>query len=405
MTSRERIIETLNHREPDKLAIDFGGFRSTGISTIAYKNLKEYLGIHDGAIKLYDIYQQLAEPEPGVLERMGGDVVQLHRYAPSFDIPINSWKLGTLSDGSECLVPGGYNPIRNEKGDLDIIVNNRAIARMPKSGLYFDMIYFPYADAEGFNDIDTIPIKEITDEELSHLGKEAKRLHDTTDKAILAQFGGSVFESGQVSWGYEKFFTEMALNPELIHYWCDKTVNAYMRDLEKYMNAVGDYIQIIQFGDDLGTQEAPQISVNMYRQIIKPYHMKMYSFIRNNYPKVKVFLHSCGAIFNLIPDLIDAGVQVLNPVQISAKGMNPVDLKKTFGSSLSFWGGGADMQLSVQTKSIEEIRTDVQELIKVFAPGGGFVFTQIHNIQADVPPKKIMAIYDTALDMRDSIYR
>ena len=138
----------------------------------------------------------------------------------------------------------------------------------------------------------------------------------------------------------------------------------------------------------------------MYREMIKPYHKKIYSYVRENFPKVKVFLHSCGAIHDLIPDLIDAGVQILNPIQISANGMDPKRLKEEFGKDLVFWGGGANMQTFVQTASVEQIRAHVQELIETFAPGGGYVFTQVHNIQADVAPEKVLAIYETAAKYR-----
>lgn len=400
MNSRERIIETLNHREPDMLAIDFGAMRSTGISAIAYNKLKSYLGIEGGVTKLYDIFQQLAEPEPEIVDLLGGDVVQLHRYAPSFGITNDRWKSAKLQDGSDCLIPYGYNPVMNENGDLEIRDGEHIIARMPENGLYFDPVYRPYENVETSEDIDRIPIPEVNNNELQYLEKEAKRLYETTDKAILGAFGGNILEAGQLEWGYEKFFTDMLLNPELVHYWLDKLTRAYMRDLEKYLNAVGKYIHVIQFGDDLGTQEALQISRQMYRDMIKPYHRRQFEYVRNNYPNVKVFLHSCGAIYDLIPDLIDAGVEILNPVQISAKGMEPVKLKKEFGKDLVFWGGGANMQYTVNTGSIEQIKAEVKELIEIFSPGGGYVFNQVHNIQANVSPEKIMAIYETALAFR-----
>lgn len=400
MNSRERITETLNHREPDVLAIDFGSMRSTGIHAIAYNRLKEYLGIKGKPAKLYDVFQQLAEPEPDVLERMGGDVVQAHRLCPAFGIKIDAWKPGRLQDGSECIVPEGYNPVANEQGELEIRSGNILTAKMPKDGLYFDQVYHPYENVETFDDIDNIPIGEVTDEELVFLEQEVKQLYNSTDKAILFAFGGNILEAGQISWGYEKFFTDLALNPELVHYWLNKLTDAYMRDLEKILKVIGKYINVIQFGDDLGTQEAPQISPGMYREMIKPYHARQYRYVRNNYPNVKVFLHSCGAIFDLIPDLIDAGVEVLNPVQISAKGMDPVKLKKEFGKYLTFWGGGANMQYTATQGTAGQIRKEVRELIDVFSPGGGFVFNQVHNIQVNVPPEKIMAIYETALSFR-----
>ncbi|HHY82441.1 MAG TPA: methyltransferase [Clostridiales bacterium] len=400
MTSRERIIEAINHREPDMLPIDFGGMRSTGINARAYKNLKDFLGIKEGNVKLYDVFQQLAEPEMEVLNLLGGDVVQLHRLAPAFGIKIDRWKRARLYDEFDALVPEDYTPVPNENGDLEIIDNGKVIARMPKGGFYFDQVDHPYEHVETYQDIDDIPIPEITDEELAYLEKEAKRLYEQTDKAILAAFGGNIFEAGQINWGYEKFFVDLAINKDLVHYWLNKLTDAYLRDLDKYLKAVGKYINVIQFGDDLGTQQAPQISADMYREMIKPYHKRQYEFVRNNYPHIKVFLHSCGAIYDLIPDLIDAGVEILNPVQISAKGMNPARLKKEFGKDLVFWGGGADMQGLVNYGSIDQIKQHTRELIEIFSPGGGYVFNQVHNIQSNITPDKVMAIYETALSFR-----
>jgi len=401
MNSRERIIEALNHREPDSLAIDFGGMRSTGIHAMAYNRLKEYLGIKGGPAKLYDLFQQLAEPEPEILDRLGGDVVQAHRLYPSFGIKIDAWKPGRLQDGSACIVPEGYNPVSNEQSELEIRSGNILIAKMPKDGLYFDQLHHPCEKVETFDDIDKITFGEVTDDELVFLEQEVKQLYNSTDKAILFAFGGNILEAGQMNWGYEKFFMDLALNEELVNYWLNKLTDAYMRDLEKILKVIGRYIHVIQFGDDLGTQEAPQISTRMYREMIKPYHARQYQYVRNNYPNVKVFLHSCGAIYDLIPDLIDAGVEVLNPVQISAKGMDPVKLKREFGKYLTFWGGGANMQYTATMGSVEQLRKEVRELIEIFSPGGGFVFNQVHNIQANISPEKVLAIYDTALSFRN----
>lgn len=400
MNSRERIAAALNHKESDCLPIDFGGMRSTGIHALAYSDLKAYLEIREGEFKLYDVFQQLAQPEEAVLERMGGDVVQLHRLAPAFDISIDRWKQGLLSNGSSCLVPEGYNPVANSKGDLEIISAGRVIARMPRGGLYFDQVFHPYAEVETKKDIDSIAIPEITDDELIYLRREAKKLYETTDKAILAAFGGNIFEAGQINWGYEKYFMDLAMNQDLVHYWHELLTASYLRDLEKFLDAVGEYIQIIQFGDDLGTQVASQISREMYRAMIKPYHQKQFSFVKQKCPHVKIFLHSCGAIYDLIPDLIDAGVEVLNPVQISARGMDPSRLKQEFGRDIVFWGGGADMQGFVTASGAEAIPDHTRKLIEIFAPGGGYVFNQVHNIQPNISADKVMAIYDTALEYR-----
>lgn len=396
MSSRTRIIEAINHRKTDVLPIDFGAMRSTGINAIAYNRLKDYLGYQGEPAKIYDIFQQLAEPEMVIVDRLGGDVVQAHRLMPAWGIRIDTWRPGKLQDGTACLYPHDFQPFTNRQGDLEIRDSGRIIARMPAGGYYFDQIIHPYEHVLTFEDIDQIPIEEITDEELDFIEQEVHELCEKTDKAILLCFGGNILEAGQINWGYEKFFADMALNPDLVHYWLSRLTDAYMRDLTKLLARVGHHVQIIQFGDDLGTQEAPQISPAMYREMIKPYHARQYQFVRQYYPDVKVFMHSCGAIFDLIPDLIDAGVEILNPVQISARGMDPVILKREFGKHLTFWGGGADMQHTVINGSIETITREVRELIDIFAQDGGYVFNQVHNIQADISPEKILTIYDTA---------
>lgn len=401
LTSRERVRMALNHEEPDKIPIDFGGMRSSGISAIGYNKLKKHLKMTDGATKVYDVFQQLAEPEEKLMKRMGADVIQLHRLRPTFGLDIREWKESILQDGSNCRVPKDFNPITNKDEGLDIVKDGTVIARMPKDGFYFDQIHHPYADVQTKEDIDKIPMEKITDEELEYLRKTAKILYEKTDYAILGAFGGNILESGQIDWGYERFYMELALNPELVHYYLQKLTDVYLYNLEKYLNAVGQYIDIIQFGDDLGTQENLQLSVNMYREMIKPYHKAQFQYVQQNYPNVKVLFHSCGAIYNIIPDLIDAGVQALNPIQLSAKGMDPVKLKEEFGKDLVFWGGGVDTQQTVTSGTVEDIQNEVKQQIEIFASGGGFVFTQVHNIQSDIEPEKVLAIYDSAIKFRD----
>lgn len=401
MSSRQRVREALEHREADMVPIDFGAMGSTGISAIAYNKLKDFLGVKSGETRVYDLFQQLAEPEMQVIRLFSGDVIELKRLIPNFGIKIDRWKKGILPDGSDCMVPYDFNPVVNNDGDFEIKNNDVVIAKRTKEGLYFDKVFHPYAAAHTINDIDSLPLPTLEQEELKYLRSEAKRLHEQTDYAILGAFGGSIFEQGQLDWGYEKYFIKLSLNPDLIDYYHNRLTEVHMNNLKAYLDAVSDYIDIIQFSDDLGTQENTQISVNMYKNMIKPYHSKLYQFVQNNFPNIKVFMHNCGSIYNLIPDLIDAGVQILNPVQLSAKGMNPINLKKEFGNNLVFWGGGANTQTTVTFGTIKQIREEVKELIKIFAPGGGYVFTQVHNIQADIPPEKVYAIYDTAKKYRD----
>lgn len=401
VTSRERIRLSLNHQEPDMVPIDFGAMRSTGINAVAYNELKRYLGIGYGETRVYDIFQQLAEPEACIADLFGADVVQLHRYEPAFGINISRWKDGKLNDGSSCLVPEGYTPVENEKGEKEIRTGSTVIARMPAAGLYYDLVYHPYADAKTMQDVDSVPLASITDTELDFLKVNAEKLHKTTDKAVLASFGGNILEAAQADWGYETSFINMAADPELMHYYFDRITRQYIEDLGKYLGAVAPYIDIIQMGDDLGTQESLQISVKMYRDLIKPYHTRIYRYVRDNYPGIKVFLHSCGAVSELIGDLIEAGIDILNPVQLSAKGMDPVNLKKNYGKHITFWGGGVDTQTTLTNGSIGDIKREVKEMMEIFSPGGGYVFTQVHNIQPNISPEKITAVYKTAQKYRN----
>ena len=403
MNSRERILATINHEQPDKLAIDFGGMRSTGISAIAYNKLKAHLGLPQETTKLYDIFQQLAEPEMELIDRFGGDVVQIHRLYPAFGISIDAWKPWILQDGSPCLAPAGYNPIRNAHGDLDIIDPETGviISRMPQGGLYFDLVtrYLSDVDYETSELDRLMQPQPMSEKELQFIEQQCLQARKT-GKATLFAFGGNIFEAGQSDFGYERFYCDLAAEPEFLHAYFAKLTESYMGQLKVLLERVGQYIDIIQFGDDLGTQTASQISPKMYCEMIQPYHATMYQYVRKNYPHVKVFLHSCGAIFNLIPHLIEAGIEILNPVQITATGMDPKSLKREFGKQITFWGGGARMQTTAETGSPQDLYREARELIDIFSPGGGYVFNQIHNILASVPPEKVLAIYQAGLDAR-----
>lgn len=242
----------------------------------------------------------------------------------------------------------------------------------------------------------------ISEEELDFLEKQAIWYHEHSDRATLMHVGCAVYEEGQQEFGFENFYYLLAAEPELIHCWAENLVQGYMDILDKILGRVGKYLDIALFGgDDLGSQFAPQISTKMYREMIKPYHSMLWKFVRQKSPNTAVALHSCGSIAPLLPDLIDAGLEVLNPIQISAKDMDAKTLKREFGKDLVFWGGGADMQGFVRSHDDpKEIYRHCRELIDIFAPDGNFVFTQIHNILADVAPEKIIAIYQAALDYR-----
>ncbi len=400
MTGRERIRETLNHREPEGLAIDFGGMRSTGIHMQAYLDLVRGLGMNLPPPKLYDVFQQLAEPQQEVLERLGGDVVQAHQRAPAFGIPIDEgWKEIRMR-GQPVLAPRGYNPVDEGGGNEYIYQNGVKWAYKPANSLYFDQVAHPYQGCETPGDVDSVPLAPLSGEDLDFIAQGVRHLYETTDKAILLAVGGNIFEAGQLDFGYEDFFVNLLAEKDLMHHYFNRLTDVYMQNLENLLPRVAEYGPVLQFGDDLGTQQAPQISPEMYREMIKPYHARQYRYVRNRFPACKVFLHCCGAVEPLIPDLIDAGVEVLNPVQITARGMDPRHLKKEYGAFLSFWGGGARTQTTMLSGTPEQNRRETRELIEIFAPGGGYVFTQVHNIQPGVPVENILAVYDTALAER-----
>jgi len=396
MNSRQRIMAAIGHQLVDRVPIDFGAMRSTGIMAIAYNRLKRHLGLeYLPKTKVYDVMQQLAEPDLKVVDYLGGDVVQVHRLAPAFGLKINRWREESLPDWSECLVPESFSPVTLPDGDRVVVVSGHEIARMPASGVFYDLTYHPLRDACSTSDVDKMAWAAISPEEESFLKEQAARFRSQTDKAILGEFGGNILESGQSHFGWGEFMTRLCTDRKLIEYYLDQLVEVHLANLGIYLGAIGDTIDIIQMGDDLGTQHGLQISPEMYRQIIKPRHRKLYEFV-HKYSDAKVFLHSCGSIVEIIPDLIEIGVDILNPVQTTAAGMDPVTLKKKFGKEITFWGGGCDTQHVLPFGTVEDVRRDVQERLKIFTDGSGYVFTQIHNILAEVEPEKVVAMFLTA---------
>ncbi len=393
-TPRERILKALRHEATDRVPIDLGGMASTGIMAIAYDKLKKYLGIESGQLRIIDIGQQLAEVELEVLERFGGDVIPLSHSLG--EAQPGKWKPWTLPNGVGCWVSTGLDLRPNgEDGGWLVWEQGVPVRRMSPDALYFTRINPPLREAKTPADLKEIPIPLFTDEQLKHLAVRAKLLSETTDYAIMAGFGGNVLEMGQKLRGWELFMEDLAEGGAFTEDLIAGMVERHLQNLALYLEAVGDAVQIIQFGDDLGTQDRPQMSRRMYQQYIQPGHHALYHFV-HEHSQCKVFLHSCGSISPLIPDLIEAGVDILNPVQTSAANMAPEMLKATYGEQLVFWGGGCDTQSVLPNASPEEIRAHVAERLKIFTPGGGFVFNQIHNIQANIPPENILAMYDTA---------
>ncbi len=407
MTSRERILAALNHQQPDRVPIDFGGHRSSGIAAIAYRKLRDALGLEPKPIRVYDPIQQLAIVDDDVLERFGVDTIELGRGFAHED---EHWADWTLPDGSPCQMPVWALPEREEGRWVMKSQSGRIVGQMPDGAIYFEQTCWPFLEEDDLDRLEeamseTMWIAMRTPPGPLVTGKfgddamveGAQRLRGRTDRAILALFGGNLLEIGQFLYRNDKFLMLLAGNPQRAHEFLDRLVEIHLANLEKFLGLVGPYIDIILFGDDLGMQSGPQMSPAMYREFFKPRHARMWKRAKE-LADVKVKLHCCGGVRPLLADLIDAGLDAINPVQISCRGMDPKGLKADFGDKLTFWGGGCDTHQTLSRATPDEVRRHVKQQVSIFQPGGGFVFQQVHNILADVPPENVIAMFDAVND-------
>jgi uroporphyrinogen decarboxylase len=406
MTSRGRVLTACNHRQPDRLPVDLSGHPSSGIAAIAYAKLRDYLGLPKKTIRVYDPIQQLAIVDEDVLDKFRVDTLDLGR---GFALDEESWADWTLPDGTPCKMPAWALPEKADRRWVLRSASGRVIGRMPEGALYFEQTYFPFADANGPKSISGAmqecmwnafagPPGPWVDQ--AQLREGAKRLRQNSGKAIVGGFGGNLLEMGQFFFRNDNFFMLLAAEPQKAHKFLDDLVEIHLANLEKYLAAVGGCIDIIKFGDDLGMQSGPQISPKMYREFFKPRHKLMWSRAKQ-LANVKVMLHCCGGVRELLPDLIDAGLEAINPVQISCAGMDATELKAEFGKDMVFWGGGCDTQSILPNASADEVRRHVKEQVRTLSPGGGFVFQQVHNILANVPPENVLAMYEAVREDRE----
>lgn len=404
MNSRERVLASLNHHSPDRVAVDFGGHRSSGIMAIGYIKLREFLGLPKRPPKVYDVVQQLAIIDDDVLDLLGVDVVELGR---GFCNDPDDWKPWLLPDGSDCFIPAWVNMTQKD-GAWIINSDDGTPLGIQKPGmLYFDQIHWPLM-APDTAAVDRLaemmpnviwavatPPGPVAFDQAGcrFLAEGARRFRASTDRAIVGLFGGNLLEWGQFLMRNDNFFMALASEPAFVERLLDKLVEIHLTNLEKFLGAVGSHIDVILFGDDLGMQRGPQISPDMYRRFFKPRHAILWQTARKLAP-VKVMLHSCGGIYELLPDLIEAGLDAVNPVQISCDKMRADVLKREFGGDITFWGGGCDTHNILPLATPEEVSMHVQAQLNDLAPGGGFVFQQVHNIMSDVPPVNVKAMFD-----------
>ena len=407
MTPRERVLAALEHREPDRVPINFSGHRSSGIAAIAYAKLRKALGLSRRPIRVYDAIQQLAVVDEDVLDRFHVDTIEMGR---GFALEDEHWVNWTLPDGTPCQMPRWAAPEREDGAWVLRSKSGRVVGRMPDGAIYFEQAYWPFLDTD---DLDRIP--EAMNDTIwctiasppgplglgpggdRTLVEGARRLRERTDRAIVGLFGGNLLETGQFLYRIDNFLMLLAGNPKRAHEFLDRLVELHLANLERFLGLVGPYIDIIGFGDDLGMQKGPQMSRAMYQEFFKPRHARMWRRAKE-LANVKVMLHCCGGVRPLLPDLIEAGLDAINPVQISCTGMETHGLKADFGRRITFWGGGCDTHMVLARATPGEIRRHVREQIATLRPGGGFVFQQVHNILADVPAENVIAMFDAAYE-------
>lgn len=376
MNSRERVLKALNHQEPDRVPFDLGGTNVSGIATKAYQNLLNYLGIPitAGEIKISDQIQQLAQIDEAVARRLQSDIRVVTPRTSSV------WNLRIEDEGKRTR-----------------FVDEWGITwKMPKEGgFYYDMVDHPLADAATVADVERYPWPDVADpKRYEGLQAELMDLSRKTEAGIVMQgISAGMFEMGGWLRGMENFFADLALEPEIACRIMDKVLEIKMIYWEKVLTLGKDYVHVAHEAEDLGTQNSLLVSPEMYRKYVKPRQKELYGFIKKIAP-VKVFFHSCGAIKELIPDLIEVGVDILNPVQVSARDIDTEVLKREFGKDIVFWGGGIDTQRVLPHGSVAEVKAEVRRRVADLKPGGGFIFNTVHNIQADVPPQNIMAMWE-----------
>jgi uroporphyrinogen decarboxylase len=405
MTSRERVLAAITHQEPDRVPVDLGATPSSGISAIAYTRLARHLGLSQSQTRIYDVVQELAQPEAAVLDAFGVDVIDVAR---AFNTDASAWNPVQLSDGSDAFYPAWFRPRRESDGSLSALVKDTVIARKPVGATFFDATVFPYL--EGYPDslaglpdaMGLVHWAALVHAPWDHAGDEgfwqtlrekALYLRENTDKALMIVVGCNLFEWGTFLRRLDNFLMDVYADEENVARLLESLVEIHMNMLKKVCDSVGDVVDIVRFGDDLGMDSGPFMSADHYRKLFKPHHKRMCRHVHEN-SGMHTFLHSCGSIYELIPDLIDAGFEILNPVQTNTLNMEPDRLKREFGRDVTFWGGGADTRHTLNTGTPEAVREDVRSRIETFAPGGGFVFNTIHNILPDVPPENITAMFE-----------
>ena len=402
MTSRERVLASIDHRQPDRVPLDLGATPSSGISAIAYNRLKNHLQLQGGHTRIYDVVQQVVQPEENILDMFGVDVIDIGR---TFNEKDSDWYDITLSDGSTAQYPAWFHPVQDKDGSwLAYDAQGDLIAKMPKGATFFDQMYFPYLDGypADYRDLDTAMGKvlwsALVHSPWDHSGEEhfyeqlRERAIALRQQTLMIVCGCNLFEWGTFLRRMDNFLMDIYAEPEEVARLLDQLEEKHMATLEKVCAAVGDVVDILRFGDDLGMDTGMFMSREKYCELFKPRHKRMCEYV-HTHSQMKTFLHSCGSIYPIIGDLIDAGYDILNPVQTTARQMDPEVLKREFGRDITFWGGGCNTRSILNHASPQQVYDYTKRMLDIFMKDGGYVFNQEHNIMPDVPPENIVAMY------------
>jgi hypothetical protein len=419
MTGKQRVASALAHKPSDRVPIDFGGTFVTGIHVSCVAALRDYYGLEKKPIKAIDPGQMLGEIEEDLKLAMGIDVEGFGRRMNRFGFPNENWKPWRMYDGLEILVPGEFNITTDDNGDTLMHpqgdVTASPSARMPKGGHFFDAIIRQEAIEEDRLD-PRDNLEEyglISEQELAHLEKEAKRAA-ATRRAVVASFGGTAF--GDISHipgvslkkprgirDITEWYISTRLRRDYVHKVFAGQCKIALANLEKIAQRVGDLVDVVMIcGTDFGTQASSFCSVETFRELWMPYYRQVNQWIHRN-TTWKTFKHSCGAVENFLNSFIESGFDIFNPVQCSAAGMNPEHLKHSYGDHLVFWGGGVDTQRVLPFGGPENVREQVLRRCEIFSKHGGYVFNSIHNVQAGTPVENIVAMIDAIAEFNGTL--
>jgi len=415
LSSRERVNLVLQHKETDRIPLDLGGSSVTGMHVDTVYRLRQALGLDEPGtpVKVIEPFQMLGEIKPDLMEALGIDVVALAGTRTAFGFGLEGWKEWKSFGGTPALVPAGFNANPEPNGDLLMYPQGDRSAppsgRMPQGGFYFDLIIRqPPIDDRSLRVEDNLEeFGPISDEELEHFKRTAERLYTETDKAIVLNVGalalgniarvpGPGLKHPRGIRDVEEWYISLTTRRDYIYQLFERQTKINLANLKKIHQVVSGRVTAAYLsGTDFGAQNGPFISPKTYRDLFLPFHKQINDWV-HQHTSWKTFIHSCGSVWALIEDFIAAGFDILNPVQCSAADMDPHELKKKFGDRMTFWGGGVDTQHTLPFGTPDDVRREVRERIKVFGPGGGFVFNAVHNVQALVPIENVLAVYGTA---------